>query len=106
MGTRFACIRVWAADAPLAERAAAEAFAAGASGIEERGGEGRAGGTELLVYAPAAAATAVGGALAALAVGAPDALRVSDAEAAPEEDWSVRWRRWMTAHAKSSRLVG
>lgn len=105
MAARFACIRVWTADAPLAERAAAEAFAAGASGIEERGEEGRPDGTELLVYAPAAAATAVGSALAALAAGAAGALRVSSAEAAPEEDWSVRWREGLGVVRISPRLA-
>lgn len=97
---------MWAADAPLAERAAAEAFAAGASGLEERGGEGGAGGTELLVYAPAAEAPRVEAALAALAAqGAANALRVCPTEAAPEEDWSVRWREGLGVVRISPRLA-
>lgn len=106
MGARFACVRVWAADAALAERAAAEAFAAGASGLEERGGEGDAGGTELLVYAPAAEAPAVAAALAALAAeSAAGALRVLAPEAAPDEDWSVRWREGLGIVRISPRLA-
>jgi ribosomal protein L11 methyltransferase len=97
---------VWARDGELAERAAAEAFAAGASGIEERSGEGRPGGTELLVYAPAAAAAAVARGLARLADEAPSgALRVSPAEPAPDEDWSVRWRAGLRIVRISPRLA-
>jgi ribosomal protein L11 methyltransferase len=100
--TRFACIRVRASDPDLAERAAAEAFAAGATGLEERDVEGA---TELSIYAPAPAAGAVAEALAALARDAGSALRVLDAEPAPEIDWSVRWREGLRVVRISPRLA-
>jgi len=85
---------------------AAEAFSAGASGLEERSGEGGPIGTELLVYAPAAEAPKVGEALAALAAEiAGGALRVFTAEPAPDEDWSVRWREGLGIVRISPRLA-
>jgi ribosomal protein L11 methyltransferase len=86
----------------LAERAAAEAFEAGATGLEERDAGGI---TELWIYAPAPAVPAVERALAALAHEAGEALHVAAAEPAPEEDWSVRWREGLGTVRISARLA-
>jgi ribosomal protein L11 methyltransferase len=99
---KFACIRVRTGDAELAERASAEAFEAGAGGIEERESEGIG---ELWIYAPAPAVDAVAEALAALARTSGGALRVLAAEPAPEVDWSVRWRDGLGIVRISERLA-
>ncbi len=93
----FARIDAWSPAGPLAERAAAEAFAAGAAGIEEREGEG---GLRLIVYAPAPAAAAVARALGELA-----GLRVGPARPVPAEDWSESWKAGLRATVVSPRLV-
>jgi ribosomal protein L11 methyltransferase len=85
-----------------AERAAAEAFDAGATGIEERDTGGI---TELWIYAPATAAPAVERALAALARDIDEPFHVAAAEPAPDEDWSVRWREGLGTVRISARLA-
>jgi ribosomal protein L11 methyltransferase len=94
---RFASVR---ARAPrgLAEHAAAEAWEAGACGLEERG-EGDE--ILLIVYAPRASAEPVRAALASL-IGVD---RVSSPEAVPEIDWSRRWAQGLRPVVVSARLV-
>jgi ribosomal protein L11 methyltransferase len=104
MRARFERIRVRAAAAEAAERAAAEAFDAGASGIEERELEEGAARIELLVYAPEPAAQAVLAALERIARGGA-ALEVLGREPAPDEDWSVRWREGLAVVRISPRLA-
>lgn len=102
MSHRFVCIRVGPLPADAAERAAAEAYAAGALGLEELGEpERRSGsrGVTLLLYAPAAAAGAVRAAVSALGVGP-----VAAPEPVPEVDWSERWRAGLSAVEVSPRL--
>jgi len=96
----FVCLRVRARAGPDAERVVAEAWAAGASGVEER--DGGAGATELLLYAPAARADAVARAVTE-ALGARAALGAR--EAVPEHDWSARWRDGLAAVVISPRLA-
>ena len=86
----------------LAERAAAEAFDAGATGLEERDAGGI---TELWIYAPTPAVTAVERALAALARESGELLQVAGPEPAPDEDWSVRWREGLGTVRISARLA-
>ena len=81
-----------------AEAIAAEAFAAGASGLEERENGDR---IVLLVYAPAARAEAVRA--AALAV-AGDAT-VARAEPVATRDWPETWKEGLAPIVISSRLV-
>jgi ribosomal protein L11 methyltransferase len=104
-GPRFERFLVHASDAALAERAAAEAFDAGASGLEERGGAETDGVTELRLYAPAAAAAAVWEALADAERAAPGALRLVAREPVPDEDWSEGWRRGLGIVRISERLA-
>lgn len=105
MGARFACIRLRAKDGALGERAAAEAFAAGACGIEERAVEQDADGIELLVYAPFPLGRAVAEALAELARGERGCFELSEAQPAPDVDWSVRWRDGLGVVRISPRLA-
>ena len=93
----FACVRARAVP-DLAERVAAEAWAAGASGLEERD-EGT--GVSLLLYAPAARAPAVRAAAVALLGEAA----VSAAEEVPEADWPERWKQGLRPIVVSPRLV-
>jgi ribosomal protein L11 methyltransferase len=95
--TRFACVRI---ELPRerAEWAAAEAFAAGASGLEEREEGAR---TVLLVYAPAATAEGVRAALlAAAGAGASAAI-----EPVAARDWPEAWKQGLEAVVISPRLV-
>jgi ribosomal protein L11 methyltransferase len=95
----FFQITVRARDAEEAERAAAEAFAAGASGLEERAGETA---VTLLVYAPAARAAAVyDAARGALAPGST----LSAPAPVPERDWSEAWKAGLEPIVVSPRLV-
>lgn len=88
-----------ARDGAAAERAAAEAFAAGAAGLEEReAGEG----VMLLVYATEAAMPAVREALAA---SGGDALALGAPEPVVEADWSEAWKAGLEAIVVSERLV-
>lgn len=93
----FDSFRVLAPDAALAERAAAEAWAAGACGVEERGD-----GLELVVYAPSGCTDAVHRAVGALA-GA--GVEVAASEPVPPVDWSRAWRDGLRAIEISPRLV-
>jgi ribosomal protein L11 methyltransferase len=95
--SRFARVEVRARDRELAERLAAEAYEAGALGLEEREGSG---GIALIVYAPEAGAEAVAAALRALAGSA--AVRAPEAVAA--EDWSEAWKAGLRAVEVSERL--
>ncbi|HSJ96456.1 MAG TPA: 50S ribosomal protein L11 methyltransferase, partial [Myxococcota bacterium] len=90
----FARIRARAAGA-RAERAAAEAWEAGAAGFEERD-DG-----SLIAYAPAARAEAVRAALAAaLGAGAVGAV-----EPEPARDWPETWKEGLRPLVVSPRLV-
>lgn len=90
--------RLAAGDA--AERASAEAFEAGAGGIEERPGDAP-GRTELVIYAPAAAADAI---VDRLAEALGSAVALAPPETEPEVDWSLAWRDGLTAIDVSPRL--
>lgn len=92
-------------DTASAERVSADAFAAGASGLEERALEG-VGGTasELWVYAPHARVAAVQAAVAALAALPAGAVRWLGTEPTPDEDWSRRWREGLGVVRISKRL--
>jgi ribosomal protein L11 methyltransferase len=89
---------VGAADAEGAEWLSAEAWAAGAAGVEERGSEGR---VELIIYAPAEAIDAVRDAVAQIDV----ALDVSAAEPVLDSDWAEEWKRGLEAIEVSPRLL-
>jgi ribosomal protein L11 methyltransferase len=92
----FARIDVRLPDAEAAERAAAEAYAAGAVGLEERE-DGT--GVTLLLYARAADAEAVREALAR------QGAAVAAAEPVPPADWSEAWKAGLEALVVSPRLV-
>jgi ribosomal protein L11 methyltransferase len=95
----FARLAVRFADAAEAERAAAEAYEAGAAGLEEREDER---GVTLLLYVPAAGANALRDALAA---GNPAPLELGAIEPVPDTDWSERWKLGLGATVISPRLV-
>lgn len=82
----FRCLELRVRDAAAAERVAAEAFEAGALGLEERSGEG---GVTLRIYTSEARAPELRRALAA-ACG--DALELARDEPVVEEDWSEAWK--------------
>lgn len=86
-----------AADAETAERLAAEAWDAGATGIEERES---AGFVELIIYAPAATAIEVRAAVEALGCAAAIGAVVE----VPDTDWSERWKQGLAAIEVSPRL--
>ncbi len=89
-----------ARSADLAGRVAAEAYAAGATGLEERSDE-RSDRT-LLVYVPAEGALAVARAMAALA---NEGVEAEAPEPVPEIDWSTQWRVGLEPITISPRLV-
>jgi ribosomal protein L11 methyltransferase len=95
---RFARFVARAADAGAAERLSAEAWAAGAVGIEERDVPD---GVDLLIYAPAGDVEVVREAVAEAAA----AGSVAAAELVPESDWSERWKQGLEAIAVSPRLI-
>lgn len=95
----FARLTVRFARAEDAERAAAEAYAAGAAGLEEREDGG---GVTWLLYVPMASASAVREALAALD---PAPLEIGPVEPAPDVDWSEQWKLGLGASVISPRLV-
>lgn len=99
------CLEVACPDAQAAELAGAEAWAAGAEGIEER--EEASGRTRLLVYAPASAVDGVRDALLAHAAGVPAARRPGIGDVAPVQstDWSQAWREGLEAIRVGERLV-
>jgi ribosomal protein L11 methyltransferase len=89
---------VRAGDAAEAERLAAEAFDAGAAGLEERE---ESGGIALVVYAPAPCAGAVA---AALRAAASASTRIDAAEAVAPDDWAERWKAGLGPVEVSERL--
>jgi ribosomal protein L11 methyltransferase len=91
-------IVVRAADAEQAERLAAEAYAAGATGLEERE---RADEITLILYAPIAAAEAVRDAISQAAPG----IRIEPPAEVPETRWSEKWKAGLTATIISPRLL-
>jgi ribosomal protein L11 methyltransferase len=96
--SEYSQIEVLLPSPELAERVVAEAFDAGALGVEERE---RSGGVVLVIYLAGDCVDAVMAALAALeGVSAP-------AAAAPVEDvdWSERWKDGLHAIVVSPRLV-
>jgi ribosomal protein L11 methyltransferase len=99
LSARFLRLELTAATPDLAERAAAEAFAAGAAGLEERE---TGAGTCFLLYLPAAAAGAVRDALAALD---DPGLEVGTPEAVEPVDWSQAWQAGLEPTRISSRLA-
>ncbi|MBW2541780.1 MAG: 50S ribosomal protein L11 methyltransferase [Deltaproteobacteria bacterium] len=94
----FCQIAVRAVDAEQAERLAAEAYAAGATGLEERESEDE---ITLILYAPTGAARAV---CDAIAEAAPEA-RVDPPIEVPETNWSEQWRIGLTATIISPHLL-
>jgi ribosomal protein L11 methyltransferase len=94
----FCQIAVRAVDAAQAERLAAEAYAAGAAGLEERESENE---ITLILYAPAVAAQAV---CDAIAKAAPEA-RIDPPAEVPETNWSEQWKAGLTAMIISPRLL-
>ncbi len=94
----FCQIAVQAVDAEQAERLAAEAYAAGAVGLEERDSESE---ITLILYAPTAAARAV---CDAIAEAAPEA-RIAPPTEVPETNWSEQWKAGLTATIISPRLL-
>jgi ribosomal protein L11 methyltransferase len=93
-------IALRARDRDAAERAVAEAYAAGAVGCEER--DEADGVTTFLLYAPPAAADAVRTALVRAA--GPEA-RVSEPRALPDTDWSEAWKAELGPLVISERLA-
>ena len=96
MEGRFVRIEVAGDSEALREQAAAEAFEAGALGVEERDGPPPV----LWIYANAADAGPLLGALAQLA-----GLRVGAPEALPDTAWSEAWKEGLEAIVISPRLV-
>ncbi len=94
----YVCIEVCLADRETAEILCAEAFEAGAAGIEERD---TSDGIRLLLYAPADAQAAVE---AAIARAAPDA-RVRAPERIAPADWTEQWKVGLKAAEISPRLL-
>jgi ribosomal protein L11 methyltransferase len=92
----FARIEARVADADTAERTAAEAYAAGAVGLEEREAPQ---GVTLLLYARAGDAGAV------RAAAARAGARVGAPQPVPETDWSEAWKEHLKATVVSPRLV-
>ena len=96
--TAFVQITVRSRDAGEAQRAAAEAFAAGASGLEERDADGE---HTLIVYAPETLGAAVyEAARAALDAGGV----IGSPERVPTCDWSEHWKRGLAPIVVSPRL--
>ncbi len=96
--TGFARFRVRAAEPGAAEWISAEAWAAGAAGVEERESGG---GVELLIYAPAAEIEAVRDAVSQAGV----ALDLGPPEMVLETDWAEQWKQGLEAIVVSTRLV-
>jgi len=94
---RYVSVRVTVRSRELGERVAAEAFEAGASGLEER-----AEGLELLIYASDQCARAVTQALESLASGS---IVVGPREEVADVDWSRAWREGLEPIEISPRLL-
>jgi len=90
-------IRAEADDAALLERAAAEAFDAGAVGLEEHDRP-----AALDIYVSNGAVEAVGAALARLV---SEGLRLAEPRCVEAVDWSTRWREGLAPIVVSPRLV-
>ncbi len=95
----FARIEVKARDAGAAERAGAEAFAAGASGLEERGSPDA---PRLDIYVPAERAEALRAALVALR---DPSLMVGASQPVVQRAWSEAWREALAPVVVSPRLA-
>ena len=100
----FARLEVRAPTAEAAERLAAEANAAGASGLEERGDAGDSKSVTLVVYAPLGLAEDVRAALEAEARRA-GAGSVGPPEPVAEEAWEETWRDGIALVRVSARLA-
>jgi ribosomal protein L11 methyltransferase len=94
----FRQITVRAADAEQAGRLAAEAYAAGAIGLEERERENE---ITLILYAPTAVAESVRDAIAEAVPG----VRVEPPAEVPDTPWSEKWNVGLTATIISPRLL-
>jgi ribosomal protein L11 methyltransferase len=94
----FARFRVFAADTAAAEWISAEAWAAGAAGVEERDSGDR---VELVIYAPAEVITAVWDAVSRTGV----ARDLESPDVVIEKDWSEQWKQGLEAIVVSARLV-
>ena len=92
------CIEARLPDATLAEIAAAEAWDAGASGIEERADSNAS--TLLLLYTSAEAAVSV-----RAAVGGVAGAQVGEPTRVVAKDWAEEWRRGLDAVRVGERLV-
>lgn len=92
-----ACFDVTVDDALAAERVAAEAWAAGAIGIEER--EDRDA-LRLIIYAPESAISAVRDAAEGVAV----AKAVGSTRSVPDTDWSQQWKAGLGVISVTPRL--
>lgn len=95
----FFQITVVTRDDEESERISAEAFEAGAQGIEESSSLGQ---TQLILYAPEQAAPGVYESVLALL---PDASAIGAPELVPERDWSECWKQGLAPIVVSSRLV-
>jgi ribosomal protein L11 methyltransferase len=95
--TEFVRIRVGVRDPELSGRVAAEAYAEGAVGLEER--TAFAGGVLLDLYVPEARSAEV----ARAAAGVPG-VEVSKPEAVSEVDWSEAWKEGLRSVVISSHL--
>jgi len=93
---RFVSLRVRADDPARAEWAVAEAFSAGAAGVEERLEEGR---VIFVVYAPEVARESVREAVESTGA------RVEGVSPVPVQDWSEAWKRDLAPIVVSPRLV-
>ena len=100
MTEAFVLLRVQVASPGDAELASAEAWAAGASGCEER--EEPSGRTSLLIYAKAPQATAVRDAVATRLEGRG---HLEPLTAVADQDWSRSWRVWHRPAVVSPRLA-
>ena len=92
----FVAIELFAANRDVAEQAAAEAYAAGATGLEERE---HPAGVCFMVYAPSSRAGEVRAALTA------EGVLLGPSEPVPEQDWSERWKQGLSAIVISPRLM-
>jgi len=95
----FARIVVTVPDAELAGRVSAEAFEAGAAGIEEREADR---GIILLLYVPTALSLEVSQAVERV-VGTE--VRIGAPVAVPDQDWPETWKEHLEAVVVSPRLV-
>jgi ribosomal protein L11 methyltransferase len=96
----IASIAVETRSREAADRAIAEAYAYGVTGIEEK--EGAGGGVALVLYAPDSAADELRAAVA-LALGS--SAHVGPVERVPAQDWASTWREGIEAVVVSPRLV-